>query len=165
MKITEELWNEYGYDVERIKGENFNSNLTGYYFTIMKRITKREILRAEIQEKNTTNEGYRKYLEIILGEEFLTKHNLTPAFNFVSSKVRGEYLNTYYDLSGFRSFSHHLDNEELEDLRSLPLMLFGDNIVVSLVVSNGCDNDDSIYESGFFIDSIYYTSDKVEEVK
>lgn len=165
MKITEELWNEYGYDVERIKSGEFNFDLNGYYFTIMKKITKKEVLMASIQGKITTNEGHKKYLEIILGEEFLTKHNLTPAFNFVSSKVSGKYISTYYDLSGFRNFDHHLDCKELEDLRSLPLMLFGDNIVVTLVVSNSCDNDDNIYESSFFIDAIYYTSDKVEEVK
>lgn len=167
MKITEELWNEYGYDVERVKSGDFNFNLNGYYFTIMKKITKKEVLMASIQGKITTNEGHKKYLEIILGEEFLNKHNLTPAFNFVSSKVSGEkYISpSYYDLSGFRNFDHQLGSEKLEDLRSLPLMLFGDNIVVALVVYNSCDNDDNIYESSIFIDSIYYTSDKADEVK
>lgn len=168
MKITEELWNEYAYDVKRGNKENEFRNSIDYYFTVMKRITKKEVLRTTIEDKYTTNEGYKMYTDLLLGEEFLNKHNLTPAFNYLVSLCNDDeaLYATKTDLYSCFDFMHKIGSKDLiQDLKALPLMLFGDNIVICLFVSNHCDNDYYIYQTGVYIRDIYYTSDRVEEVK
>jgi len=81
------------------------------------------------------------------------------------SKSDGEYCNTKYDLSGYGEFTHDLSKEAPKDIKIFPLMLFGDDIAINLVAANGSDNDDYIYQTGVYVDNIYYTSDKTEEVK
>ncbi len=165
MKITEELWNKNSYNVKRIKGENVYSNAKDYYFNVMNKITKKVVLRTEVIEKPTTNEGFKMYTELLLGEDFLKKHDLTPAFNYLVSKTDNDYCNAKYDLSGFGDFPHNVSKKEsLQDIQTFPLMLFGDNIVISLTVSNGV-GENLVYQTGVYVNDIYYTSDRTDEVK
>jgi len=166
MKITEEIWNKYSYGVKRGKKDNDYRNSIDYYKTVIKKITKKEVLRAGIEEKPTTNEGYKMYTDLLLGEDFLNKHNLTPAFNYLVSKIDGYYNGTRVDVYGSWDFIHILSKKSgLQGLRTLPLMLFGDDIVICLSASSICDNDNNTYQTGIYIRDIYYTSDKVLEVK
>lgn len=167
MKITEELWNENSYNVRRGERENDYKNSIDYYFTVARKITKKEILRTLVDEKLTTNEGYKMYTDLLLGKEFLSKNNLTPAFNYlVSSCTKDNSYATRTDLYGCYEFMHKINKEDsFQDLKTLPLMLFGDNIIICLSVVNRCDNDSSIYQTSICIRDIYYTSDKVGEVE
>lgn len=176
MKITEELWNKFGNEYDNRNDSSLEAiSLRNYYHSILRKITKKETLNIYISNKKTTLKGDQQYEDFILSSEFLNKFNLTPGNEFIIDRT---YLSERY-FGGLGSFytsvistGTKIDIIEKNDLKIYPLMLFGDDLVISLGIEVK-DNDEAskIYYKNkskigvLKIRDIYYTSNKAREVK
>ena len=104
--------------------------------------------------------------------EFCEKFNLTPAFNLVVSGGEKNIKEDYTTVgdSGLFDGPFNIDGVEIarldikdEKVISMPTMLLGDNLFITLGRSRWQD-DNGTAVPFMYITSIYYTSDKTEEV-
>jgi hypothetical protein len=179
MKLTEELFTQEAIKIRKdtcIGFDRVYATMREHKLEILQKITGKLVSVAFIESREViikfTEKGVAEYNKYFLSE-FFEKYGLTPGFNLVAGmeiteiKKNEEFTDNYsYDMFDGPNdvFGHENIGVNLDDgkLKTIPSILFGDDFYITL--GKSCVRIEKKIIPFIYPTTIYYTSDKAEEI-